>query len=299
MSGVVCVLAAAVLWSTSALFARAPQLAVWPREESGAVLAFWRACFALTLLLPMVRRPQLAWGMVPMVLCFAAMNWTYLTALVQGPPTNAIWLQNMAPVWVLLFGMVFLGERPSRTDWRMMFFCSLGLAIILGFQLTLGARSTWWPAGMAILSGMLYAGVIVSLRYLREYDSAWLIALNHFVTALVFAPWVLTRSDLPTGSAWWLLAAFGMFQMGLPYLLFAKGLKTVPGHLASILTLLEPILLPLWLFLFQRNQVGYEHPRWWTLVGAAFILVGLVIRFVPRSPSGRLDRNADTSEASD
>lgn len=277
--GIGLVVLASVLWSTSALFARAPQLNLWSQDERGAVLAFWRAIFALTLMIPMVRRPTFAWGMLPMVLCFAAMNWTYLTALIQGPPANAIWLQNIAPVWVMLVGWALLKERPGRADWWMLGFCVSGLGLILVFQILNGPASAWWPALMAILSGMLYAGVVISLRHLRNHDSAWLIALNHLVTAMVMAPMVLGQTNLPTGHAWWILAAFGVFQMGLPYLLFARGLKSIPGHLASVLTLIEPILLPVWLFLVWRNQPDYESPRWWTIFGASLILVGLLFRF--------------------
>lgn len=286
--GVGLILIAAVLWSTSALFARAPQLQAWPEEVRGGVLAFWRALFALTLMIPMIRRPRWHWGMLPMVLCFAAMNWTYLTALIQGPPANAIWLQNIAPVWVMLYGIVILKEHPSRADAWMMAFCVAGLSFILFFQIRNGPPSAWWPLLMAILSGMLYAGVVVSLRSLREQDPAWLIALNHLVTALLMAPFALARADWPQGSTWILLAAFGMLQMGTPYLLFAKGLQRVPSHVASLLTLLEPILLPVWLFLVWRNEPDYEYPAWWTLVGGGLILIGLIHRFT--APTRRSSR---------
>src|SRR5690606_918278 len=51
------VIAAAVLWSTSGLFAKAPWLAVWPLEVRGPLLAFWRTLFAGLFLLPWIRRP--------------------------------------------------------------------------------------------------------------------------------------------------------------------------------------------------------------------------------------------------
>jgi drug/metabolite transporter (DMT)-like permease len=51
-------------------------------------------------------------------------------------------------------------------------------------------------------------------------------------------------SALPSGMMWWRLAGLGMLQMGMPYWLFARGLRTTPGHIASLITLLEPLLLP-------------------------------------------------------
>lgn len=293
-----CALAAA-LWSTSALFARSPEFQVWPIEYRGAALAMWRAVFALAILIPLVRRISWDWRMVPMAACFALMNWTYLTALVGGPPENAIWLQNLAPAWVMLVAVLILGEPTVRRDWWMLGLCIGGVVFILAMQNTYGALSSnnyWWAPWLAIASGMCYAGVILSLRSLRAHDPAWLIAINHMVTALVMVPLVLHSGVAwPTGGMWLLLAGIGMVQMGTPYLLFAKGLKTTPSHLASLITLLEPVLLPVWLYAVRGGGADYEPAPWWTWVGAGLILLGLVLRYLPfRSPTGESSDRSTT-----
>lgn len=279
--GVALILFAAVLWSTSALLASAPPLNSLPQASRGGIVAFWRAIFALALLLPMVRRPRFRWAMVPMVVCFAAMNWTFLTALMGGPPANAIWLQNMAPAWVMLAGVLWLGEKPLRKDWIMLSCCSAGVGLILVMQLTQPSSGAWWAPWLAILSGIAYAGVILCLRKLRDEDSAWLIALNHLVTAIAMAPIAFGCANLiPHGNMWWVLIAFGVLQMGLPYLLFARGLKSTPSHVASLITLLEPVLLPVWLYVVWHGDDSYQPPDWWTIVGGGFILLGLLYRFI-------------------
>jgi drug/metabolite transporter (DMT)-like permease len=106
------------------------------------------------------------------------------------------------------------------------------------------------------------------------------VALNHVVTAAVLSPYVVRHGDLwPAGWQWLFVAGLGMFQMGLPYLLFARGLRSVPSHEASAITLLEPVFVPLWVFLAWHNAANYTPPRWWTLVGGALILTGLSIRY--------------------
>ena len=66
--------------------------------------------------------------------------------------------------------------------------------------------------------------------------------LNHLVTALVLSPWAWesysSGQHWPSGWLWLLLAGFGILQMGLPYVLFARGLKTIPGHEAAGIGLL-------------------------------------------------------------
>lgn len=283
--GPLCCALAAVLWSTSAFFAGAAVFDVWPLDYRGAPLAFWRAVFALLILLPLVRRPSWDWRMLPMTVCFALMNWSYLTALVGGPPANVIWLQNLAPAWVMLVAVFFLREPTIAKDWWMLALCIGGVLFILSMELTHSLpseKNRWWSPWLAILSGITYAGVILSLRSLRAMDPAWLIALNHIVTAIVMLPLVLsTGMSLPTGSMWWLLIGLGVVQMGSPYLLFATGLKTTPSHIASLITLLEPVLLPVWVHLARSGDPDYVPPQWWTWVGGGLILTGLCIRYLP------------------
>lgn len=261
-------LASAVLWSTSGFFAKAPYFYGW----TGATLAFWRAVFACLVLWPFVRRPRWTWKLLPMTAMFAAMNFTYLTAMSRGSAANAIWLQATAPVWVLLVGVFVFHERAGWRDWLLIAFVSAGVGFILLFE----SRGQALDAvGWALVSGVFYAGVVLALRQLRSLDAVWLAAMNHLVTALVLAPLALSDSHFPSGIQWLFLAAFGILQMGLPYVLFAHGLKRIPGHEATGIGMIEPILVPVWVFLAWGDP-----PAWWTLVGGALILIGLWIRYI-------------------
>ncbi len=261
------IVAAAVMWSSSGFFAKAQVFDGW----SGTTLAFWRAVFASCVLLPFVRRPRWNWRLVPMTLIFAAMNVTFLCAMVATTAANAIWLQNTAPAWVFLFAVIWLKETITWRDWRLLIFIVLGVGTIL-----LGESSGESMVGVTwgLLAGLTYAGVVVTLRWLRNEDAAWLVALNHIVTAAVLAPFVIGQSPLPAGQQWWYLIGFGVVQMGIPYLLFARGVRTVPGHEATGIVLLEPLLVPVWTWLAWR-----EMPAWWTVLGALLILTGLIWRY--------------------
>ncbi len=264
---------AAVLWSTSGFFAKAPDFVPW----DGVSLAFWRAVFACVILFPMVR--QITWNrrMIPMILCFVTMNYFFLSAMKLTEASNAIWLQNTSPIWVLLVNVFWLRESVTRLDWWMVGCGATGIAIILSFELGNAA-----PVGVVfgVISALSYSGVVLSLRGLRDADPAWLASLNHLATVIVLAPFAIHAQAWPEGRQWVLLALFGSIQMGLPYVLFAKGLKYIPSHEASGITLLEPILTPLWVFIAWSTHPSYQARRWWTLVGGAFILVGLGSRYL-------------------
>jgi drug/metabolite transporter (DMT)-like permease len=134
---------------------------------------------------------------------------------------------------------------------------------------------------IALASGLAYAGVMLSLRALRDEDSAWLIALNHLASGLVLLPWVLMMNVPLDGRQWSLVGALGVLQMALPYVLFARGVRTVRTQEAALLTLIEPILNPLWVWIFWG-----EFPGTATCIGGGLIIGGLAIRYLafPATP---------------
>ena len=69
--------------------------------------------------------------------------------------------------------------------------------------------------------------------------------------------------------------------MGVPYVIFAQGLRRIASHEASGIGLLEPILVPLWVFWAWHAHPNYTPPTWATLLGASVILIGLLIRYLP------------------
>jgi drug/metabolite transporter (DMT)-like permease len=262
------VLVAAVLWSTSGFFVKSPYLSGW----SGPRLAFWRAAFACLILWPLVRRPALTWKLLPMTAFFAAMNYTYLTAMVQGTAANANWLQCTAPVWVLLVGVFAFGERATWRDGWMVTCAMIGVGLIVYFE-SRGVGDTAVAWGLA--SSFCYAAVVLSLRQLRGFDPVWLAALNHLVTAVAFVPFAVVESPWPSGMQWVFLAGLGVLQMAVPYVLFARSLQRIAGYEATGIGLVEPLLLPTWAYLAWGDR-----PASWTLAGGAFILGGLAIRYL-------------------
>jgi len=273
------IVGAAVLWSTSGFFAKAPWFDSWPLESRGLMLGFWRSLFAVVILVPFVRRPQWHPALISMCLCFGCMVWAFMTAMIHGPAANAIWLQYLAPAWVMLLGVLLLGERVTESDVRMLICCLAGVMLILGMELQ--SSSSLWATIMGIVSGLAFAGVVLHMRALRHMESTWLMALNHGATVLILLPWAWRQTGSVTLPAYAALAFFGVFQMSLPYLMFARGVRTLGSPEASVLTLLEPIFVPVWVFVAWHHHTSYQAPPWWTWAGGALILTGLLMRYVP------------------
>lgn len=278
------VLVAAVMWSTSGLFAKAPWFDAWPAESRGVLLGFFRSLFAVLALAPIIRRPSFRWPMLPMTVCFAVMVWSFMTAMVYGPAANAIWLQYLSPAWVLLGGVLLLGERLSRADLKLFAFCVSGVLLILAMELSRGGN--WFATAMGLLSGVSFAGVVLSIRAMRGVDSAWLITLNHGSAVLLLAPWALPAHTWIEPSSYVALGMFGVLQMSVPYVLFAKGLHQITSAEGSMLILVEPLLVPVWVYLAWHHHPSYVAPPWWTYAGATLICLGLTQRYLPAAWRG-------------
>ena len=210
------VVLAALLWSTSGFYAKAPWFDDWPMETRGVALTFWRAVFAALTVLPFVRRPEFRVAMAPMSLAFVAMTYSFLVAMVNGSETTTIWLQYVGPAWVAVAGVLGIGDRPRRSDWVMVGLSLLGIGFIIGMESRVAHESlVTGPVGLALFSGLMYAVVMVSLRRLRGVDVAWLGLLNHLVSVVCLAPLVLGKAPLPHGGQWIALFCLGAVQLAI------------------------------------------------------------------------------------
>ncbi len=274
------VVMASLLWSTSGFYAKAPWFDDWPIETRGVALTFWRAVFAALTVLP-----------------FAAMTYSFLVAMVGGSETTTIWLQYVGPCWVAVAGLLGLGDRPRHRDWVMIALSLTGISLIVAMESRTTTESlATGPVGLALFSGLMYAGVVLSIRHLRGVDVAWIGLVNHCMTVLCLGPMVLGQSPMPHGIQWIALFCLGAIQLAIPYMIFAWAVREVESNEAGLITLLEPLAVPLWTFLAWRHLASYEPPKWWTLTGGALIAAGFVWRYGPAAWRGWRSRKGGSQQ---
>lgn len=273
-------LGAALLWSIGGVLAKSPWIAEIPLEHRGAVLACYRALFAAAALAPFVkwRRVRGGRGLVLTALSYAAMNILYLSALTRTTAAAAIFLQYTAIAWAVVLGWLCLRERPRRADWLALLFAGGGIACIV-WQETSAQHAAGNLIGLA--SGVAYAGVAVGLRALRSEDPVWVVMFSNLTAGLLLLPWVASMPVALSTQQWGIVAAFGVIQLAIPYLLFAVAVRSVPAHEAALLTLIEAVLNPIWVWLIIGERAGAAT---WT--GGACILVGLMLQQIVARRTG-------------
>jgi drug/metabolite transporter, DME family len=286
--GRLCIVLAAVLWSLSGAFTKAltedtflglnqPPIdpLILGGREFPVQIACYRVLFAGLALSATVRRRDLKFrpAMLAMAACFTVMNALFISAIALGTAANAILLQYTAPLWMYLASIFLLGERADRRSTVSMFIGLFGIGIIVGGA---GAQQgDLVVIAIALGSGLTYAAVLIYLRVLRDIPANWLTVWNHLLGGLLLVPLLLPLRP-PTAPQFLMLICFAVFQMGLAYWLIAKGLQTVSPQEAGTITLLEPILNPVWAYLVSPTT---EVPEPLTLVGGAVILGALALRY--------------------
>ena len=264
---------AAVLWSLSGLFVKSPLLAVIPLDSRGPLLACWRAIFAGLFFVPFVRPSALRWrrGLVPMVVAFTLMNVLFVSSMTRTTSAAAIFLQYTATAWVALLSWLFLHDRLRRSTCVSLVGALAGITWIVATEQTAGREL---GNVLALGSGFSLGCTLVMLRVLRDEDSTWLTALNHLIAGAVLLPWALLSGVSLSPEQWGLIALLGVVQMGLPYILFTRAVRHVPITEAVLISMLEPILNPIWVWLAWGEEIGRNIE-----VGGMLILGGLAMKY--------------------
>jgi drug/metabolite transporter (DMT)-like permease len=212
--------------------------------------------------------------MIVMGVAFAVMNICYVTSITLTTAANAIILQYTAPLWVFIGSVLWLKEPVKMRSLMALAIGSIGVVVILT-----GAEAGHSAGiGLALISGVAYATVVLCLRQLREEHPLWLTFWNHAAAFVLCLPVAILVADAAmlaaaTPTQWAMMAAFGIVQMGVPYLLFSHAVRYVPAHDAALLTLIEPVLNPL----FTYFATG-EQPASTTIIGGVILLAALVVQ---------------------
>jgi drug/metabolite transporter (DMT)-like permease len=259
------VILAATLWSTGGLMIKTIN---W---QPFAILG-GRSLFSSIVLLLYVRRIPLKWTRWS-ILASASHFLTaslFVIATKLTTAANAIFLQYTAPVYIVLLGAWFLHEKPTRMDWASMTIIFFGMLLFFGDKLSLNG---FYGNLMAVLSGITLALLTVSLRAQKKGMPAESILIANIFTAVVGFPFVLKEAWTVTN--WLIILYLGVFQIGFSFLFFSVAIKHIPALEATLISTLEPVLNPVWVFLF----IG-EKPGLFALAGGVIVLGGVALNAV-------------------
>ena len=251
----------AALWSIAGIFIK---LVPW----NSIVIAGVRSLIAGAVMLAYMRIRRIGFTADRRSVSGAAALGCTLTCFVAAnkltTAANAIVLQFTAPMFIVVFSALFLRKRFSRADILAVAFTMLGISLFFFDQLTPGHIL---GNCVAIAAGMAFACYYMSLEGASESERMSAILMAHALTFLVSVPFIITEPPELSAPASACMLVLGVVQLGIPYVLLGRASGSCPPLACSLLGAVEPLLNPVWVFIFDG-----EAPGVWALAGGVIVV---------------------------
>jgi len=278
--GMLYVAGAALLWSTGGVLIKSISL-------NACQISFWRALFAAFTIFAIEKRRNISSDKTSIFagLAYAAALILFVVATKMTTAANAVALQYTAPLYVGIFGWFFLKERVSLAHLATMVIGFLGMGIF--FMDTLSAENHLGNLA-AVMSGLCFGIFLVLLRKKSDDHPIDAVLIGNGLIMIFCAsammqdaaqnPKGISHPDVLYGFAIStadsvMVAFLGILQIGIPYIIFSRGIAAVPAIDAALLAMLEPVLNPIWVLLF----VG-ETPSLNAIIGGAILLAAVAFQ---------------------
>jgi drug/metabolite transporter (DMT)-like permease len=273
--GLLLVLIATFLWSSAGFFARLiDHVDLW-------TMLGWRALFGG---LCMLAAAVVEWhrgilgprfGLVPLaapLIALAAIAMSaYVAALKTTTVAEVMVIYATLPFVAAGLGFVLGGERTTRRTLIAAAVAFAGIVVMVASALGTGRL-----LGQFISFVMTFAFALMIVLQRRNPQMS-MTSINAF-GALIAAGFGFSLSPHPA-SSWFelsVLAAFGLTTVCVAFFLFMEGAKHIPAAEAGLISMLDVVLAPFWVFL----AFG-ERPGPLAVFGGALVMGALIWRLAP------------------
>ena len=280
--GVVLVLLAGTCWSSGGvLFRLVEDAEVWQ-------VVFYRSftlAVAMVFVIPAFNRGRFfsvlweaGFGGAVCGFCIATASFSFLIALNYTTVANAVFMLAAMPFFGAFLGWWILSERVRANTWIAMAIACVGLFVMVFSSFQAGGLV---GSILAMYAAFAAACFTVLLRWGQDIDmmpaifNAGLFGMLFGGVLILFpSPWsdqYGPQMFLISWSDFMYCAAMGFGQLALGLVLFTIGSRTIPAAELTLLSLSEPLLAPVWVWLV----VG-EVPAILTLIGGAVLMLALI-----------------------
>ena len=201
------------------------------------------------------------------MLAFSGAIYAFQTTTVA----NAVLLFSASPFFAAILGRILLGERVSGLTWCAIGLAAFGILVMVGGGITGGAMD---GNAAALISALGFAIFTVTLRWGKLANMLPAVVLggvfSMVVGALILA--FLGQDLLIPPREAGIAAAMGAVTLCGGMLLFTTGSKVVPAAQATLLSLVEVLLAPVWVWAILDETVSEG-----TLIGGAVLLAAVIL----------------------
>jgi drug/metabolite transporter (DMT)-like permease len=264
------VVLAAIAWSTAGVLQR--ELSVDTATQLAGRALF--AALALAVFVAFLSRGRLfaAFSSIGVAglgvaVTTATASGMFIVALNHATVANVLFMQAASPVAAALLAWVFFGETISRRTALAMVIALAGVGLMVG-----GPGSGGVLGVTASLVMMLaFAVSIVIVRHRRDVSMLPAICLSQVLVVAVAAPF--SHPGEGTGKDLALLVLLGVGQMGLGLAFVTMGARLLPAAEVALITLLEVVLGPLWVWISISEQ-----PAAAAIAGGCVVILAVILQ---------------------
>lgn len=281
ISPVFYVLFAVALWSTGGLFIKLTKVDAFTVNAG-------RSLFAAVTVAVFTFRKGLKPDLFTLLtsLLYAVTLSCFVYANKTTTAANAIFLQYTAPIYILVFSPFILKEKFRFSDLITVVVCLAGMSLFfLEEQSSAGslAPNVFLGNIAALLSGVFFGLYLIFLRHPRSLakNPAVSVFYGNLIIFLLMLPLLIGNPPHPTLTDFGAIFYLGVFQIGIAYILFTIGIANGVRSLdAGIIGFIEPLLNPVWVFIF----IG-EKPAIWAVFGGLIILTAVIFHTLKENRS--------------
>lgn len=182
---------------------------------------------------------------------------------------NAIVLQFTAPLFIVIFSAVFLKKRIRKNDLTAVLFTMLGISLFFFDELEGG-----YMLGncVAILAGALMGAMYMAMDENSAEERYSAILFGQLTAFIIGLPFVFaTRPEFSPLPVLYIIV-LGVFQLGIPYILYGMAAEYCPPLACSLLGAVEPLLNPIWVLIFDG-----ERPGVFALIGGIIVIASVTL----------------------
>lgn len=176
---------------------------------------------------------------------FIVLNWVFLfKAFEEMSISIAISIYNLAPIFVLIFGALFLKEKMTIQALLATLTCFIGSIFIIGLN-NFMSLSEFMKSGFiwALLSALFYAFTMLTSKTITKLSSYALTYIQTIVGIIILFPFVnFSLFDGLTTTNWLYILGTGFIHTGFVYYLFFDSIRSLSTILVSVLVFVDPVV---------------------------------------------------------
>ena len=284
-AGLLLVGGAALTWSFGGTIRRFIEADSW-------TVVFWRSYFAtvfLLLYMAVKHGPQgtvdhfrgMGWPGLAVGTCFCIASTSFVVALAHTTVANILLMQAGAPLFAALISFLVFRESVSRGTWIAIAAVITGVAIMVSQSFT--GEVSLIGDGLTLVITIAFSIATVITR--RHHNIEMVPAVCFGVALAAVFSGIMTTSFAVSAVDFAWLILFGAVNLGFGLAIFVTGARMVPAALAALISTLEPVLAPIWVWL-----VHGEVPTRMTIIGGSVVFLALLGHVLmqfrkPRKPS--------------